>query len=88
MANTKQYLSHLLQNTGIAPACSEEERAAADVIAKVFADHGFTPEMQEFSASGMHKVVQAGLGVAVFVGAVLLGLGGALGVVGPTQHLT
>ncbi|EEA89679.1 M28 family peptidase [Collinsella stercoris] len=82
MANTKQYLSHLLQNTGIAPACSEEERAAADVIAKVFADHGFTPEMQEFSASGMHKVVQAGLGVAVFVGAVLLGLGGALGVVG------
>lgn len=82
MANTKQYLSHLLQNTGIAPACSEEERAAADVIAKVFVDHGFTPEMQEFSASGMHKVVQAGLGVAVFVGAVLLGLGGALGVVG------
>lgn len=82
MANTKQYLSHLLQNTGIAPACSEEERAAADVIAKVFADHGFTPEMQEFSASGMHKVVQAGLGVAVFVGAVLLGLGGALSAVG------
>ncbi len=82
MANTKQYLSHLLQNTGIAPACSEEERAAADVIAKVFADHGFTPEMQEVSASGMHKVVQAGLGIAVFVGAVLLGLGGALGVVG------
>ena len=32
MANTKQYLSHLLQNTGIAPACSEEERAAADVV--------------------------------------------------------
>ena len=28
MANTKKYLSHLLQNTGITPACSEEERAA------------------------------------------------------------
>ena len=33
MANTKQYLSHLLQNTGITPACSEEEREAANVIA-------------------------------------------------------
>ena len=30
MANTKKYLSHLLQNTGITPACSEEERAAAE----------------------------------------------------------
>lgn len=82
MANTKKYLSHLLQNTGITPACSEEERAAADAIAKVFADHGFTPEMQEFSASGMAKVVQAGLGLIVFVGTILAGLGGALGMVG------
>lgn len=82
MANTKKYLSHLLQNTGITPACSEEERAAADVIAKIFTDHGFTPEIQEFSASGMPKVVQAGLGIAAFVGAVLAGIGGAVGIVG------
>ena len=82
MANTKQYLSHLLQNTGITPACSEEEREAANVIAKIFADHGFTPEMQEFSASGMTKVAQAILGIVAFVGAVLCGIGGALGVVG------
>ena len=72
MANTKKYLSHLLQNTGITPACSEEERAAADVIAKIFTDHGFTPEVQEFSASGTAKVVQAALGIAVFIGAVLM----------------
>lgn len=82
MANTKQYLSHLLQNTGITPACSEEERAAADVIAKVFSNHGFSPEIQEFSASGGVKIVQAGLGVAVFVGAVLSGIGGGIGVMG------
>lgn len=82
MANTKKYLSHLLQNTGITPACSEEERAAADVIAKIFADHGFAPEIQEFSASGMPKVVQAGLGIVAFVGAVLAGIGGAVGVIG------
>lgn len=82
MANTKNYLSHLLQNTGITPACSEEERAAADVIAKVFANHGFTPQVQEFSASGAAKVVQAALGVAVFIGAVLVGIGGPVGIVG------
>lgn len=82
MANTKKYLSHLLQNTGITPACSEEERAAADVIAKIFADHGFAPEIQEFSASGMPKVVQAGLGIVAFVGTVLAGIGGAVGVIG------
>lgn len=82
MANTKKYLSHLLQNTGITPACSEEERAAADVIAKIFSDHGFAPEVQEFSASGSAKVVQAALGIAVFIGAVLAGIGGPAGIVG------
>lgn len=82
MANTKTYLSHLLQNTGITPACSEEERAAAEVIAKVFDDHGFTPEIQEFSASASSKLVQAGLGIAVFIGAVLIGIGGIAGIIG------
>ena len=51
MANTQKYLNHLLQNTGITPACSEEERAAADIVADIFRDHGFQPEIQEFSAS-------------------------------------
>lgn len=82
MANTKKYLSHLLQNTGITPACSEEERAAADAIAKIFENHGFTPEIQEFSASGMGKVTQAILGIAVFVGSVFAGIGGAVGIIG------
>lgn len=82
MASTKKYLSHLLQNTGITPACSEEERAAADVIAKVFANHGFEPEVQEFNASGTYKIVQAALGIAAFLGAVLMGIGGSIGIVG------
>lgn len=82
MANTKKYLSHLLQNTDITPACSEEERAAAELIAGVFSKHGFEPEMQEFSASASAKVAQAGLGIAAFVGAVLMGVGGVAGVAG------
>ena len=82
MANTQKYLNHLLQNVGITPACSEEERAAADTIARIFSNHGFEPEVQEFTASASRKVASAALGIAMFVSCVLMGLGGALGVVG------
>jgi hypothetical protein len=50
MANTQNYINHLLQNTGITPACSEEERLAAEDIAQIFRNHGFDPEVQEFNA--------------------------------------
>ena len=82
MATTRKYLNHLLQNTGITPACSEEERAAAEDIARIFANHGFEPEVQEFNASGTPKVVLAALGIALFVGAVLMGIGGVVGIIG------
>ncbi len=82
MANTRKYLNHLLQNTGITPACSEEERAAADIVATIFRDHGFQPEIQEFSASSGGKIAQAVYGILVFVGAILMGVGGSVGLVG------
>ena len=47
MANTQNYINHLLQGTGITPACSEEERLAAEDIAQIFRNHGFDPEVQE-----------------------------------------
>lgn len=82
MANTQKYLNHLLQNTGITPACSEEERAAANIVADIFKNHGFEPEIQEFTASSSAKLAQAAMGLMVFVGAVLIGVGGAVGIVG------
>lgn len=82
MATTQRYISHLLQNLGITPACSEEERAAADDIAHIFAQHGFEPEVQEFGAKDTKRLVTAVLGIMVFVGAVLCGVGGAVGVIG------
>ena len=82
MATVRPYINHLLQNTGITPACSEEERTAADDIAQIFARHGFEPEIQEFTASGSFKLAYAVLGIMSFVAAVLMGLGGALGVIG------
>ena len=82
MANSKKYLNHLLQRTEITPACSEEERAAADVIARIFTDHGFNPEIQEFTASSSQKNVSAIAGIALFVATILMGIGGALGIFG------
>ncbi len=82
MANSKKYLNHLLQRTEITPACSEEERTAADVIARIFTDHGFTPEVQEFTASSSRKNVSAIAGIALFAATILMGIGGALGIFG------
>ena len=82
MANTQKYLNHLLQNTGITPACSEEERAAGESLADIFKKHGFEPEVQEFTASNGSKIAQEVLGIMTFAGTVLMGIGEALGVVG------
>lgn len=82
MANSKKYLNHLLQRTEITPACSEEERTAADVIARIFTDHGFNPEIQEFTASSSRKNVSSIAGIALFVATIFMGIGGALGIFG------
>lgn len=82
MATTRKYLGHLLQNTGITPACSEEERVAAEDIAAIFTAHGFEPEVQEFNASPTPRVMRAALGIGLFLGSVLMGIGGAVGIIG------
>lgn len=82
MANSKKYLNHLLQRTEITPACSEEERTAADVIARIFTDHGFNPEIQEFTASSSRKNVSAIAGIVLFGATIFMGIGGALGIFG------
>lgn len=82
MANSKKYLNHLLQRTEITPACSEEERTAADVIARIFTDHGFNPEIQEFTASSSRKNVSAIAGIVLFGATIFMGIDGALGIFG------
>lgn len=82
MANTQKYLNHLLQSVGITPACSEEERAAAEEIARIFSNHGFEPEVQEFTSSSSPKLVRAVLCLLLFIGVLLTGFGGAIGLVG------
>lgn len=82
MANTQNYINHLLQNTGITPACSEEERLAAEDIAQIFRNHGFDPEVQEFNAPAPSRLAFAVTGILAFAGALLMGIGGGIGSVG------
>lgn len=81
MANTQNYINHLLQNTGITPACSEEERLAAEDIAQIFRNHGFDPEVQEFNAPAPSRMAFAVTGILAFAGALLMGIGGGVGLV-------
>lgn len=82
MANTQNYINHLLQNAGITPACSEEERLAAEDIAQIFRNHGFDPEVQEFNAPAPSRLAFAVTGILAFAGALLMGIGGGIGLVG------
>ena len=82
MANTQNYINYLLQNTGITPACSEEERLAAEDIAQIFRNHGFDPEVQEFNAPAPSRMAFAVTGILTFAGALLMGIGGGIGLVG------
>ena len=82
MANTQNYINHLLQNTGITPACSEEERLAAEDIAQIFRNHGFDPEVQEFNAPAPSRMAFAVTGILAFAGALLMSIGGGIGLVG------
>ena len=67
MANTQTYLNHLLQNIGITPACSEEERLAAEDIAQIFSNHGFEPEIQEFAVPASPKLMRGILCLLMFI---------------------
>ncbi|MBY4797816.1 M28 family peptidase [Collinsella sp. AGMB00827] len=82
MASTQKYLNHLLQQVGITPACSEEERSAAERLAAIFKHHGFDPQIQEFTSSSTATYAKAVLGVAVFLGTLLMGFGGPVGIFG------
>ena len=82
MANTLKYLNHLVQRAGITPACSEEEREAAELIADVYRNHGFNPEIQEFNAPTFTRLPHVIIGILLFLGSILYGIGGAAGIVG------
>lgn len=83
MATTEDYLAYLNEEIGIAPANSQEELQASQVIADVYRSHGLEPTIQEFDAPANTNLTAGILFVIVFAGAFLSGLpAGALSVIG------
>lgn len=55
---------------------------AAEDIAQIFRNHGFDPEVQEFNAPAPSRLAFAVTGILAFAGALLMGIGGGIGLVG------
>lgn len=74
MAMTHDYLDFLNERIDIAPANSEEELQAAQVISDLMAQHGVEPAIEDFEAPVAPALVPAVLSVVSLVGLVLAGV--------------
>lgn len=77
MGTTKDYLDYLNTEVGIAPASSQEELDCAQSLAGIFTSHGLDPQVQEFSVPSLGSLPVGAVMVLLFVGVVLIGLGGS-----------
>ena len=75
MASTSEYLDYLDQQVGIAPANSQEELQAAQLLADLFRGHGLETTVQEFDASAASPLLRGILQALLFVGVFLSGVG-------------
>ena len=83
MAPTRDYLDYLNNQIEIAPANSQEELDAAQLLQSLMADHGLDTTIQEFDAPAAGTIAHDALYVTLFLGMMLSGiLGTAVGVVG------
>ena len=78
MSVTKQYLDYLDAEMGIAPASSQEELDCAQTIAEVYSAHGLEPQVQDFVAPRWGYLPYGVVMVALFLGVLLVGLGGGV----------
>lgn len=75
MAMTPEYMDYLDDQIGIAPANSQEELQAAQVIAEVMRQHDLDPHMDEFEASAGYGVVPSVMLLVAFAGLLIAGIG-------------
>ncbi len=76
MSITKDYLERLDTEVGIAPAGSQEELDCAHGLAEEFSAHGLKTEVEDFSAPSLGYVPYGAALVLLFLGLILLGVGG------------
>ena len=74
MATTRDYTDFLNDQVDIAPANSQEELDAAELIESLFAQHGLETQLQEFEASTLSGLSQNIYRIMLFVGIVLAGI--------------
>ena len=74
MANTRDYMDYLDSEIGIAPAYSQEEYQASQVIEQVMSDHGLETAIEEFDGAGSATLARDLLSIAMFVSLLVGGL--------------
>ncbi|MBQ9316920.1 MAG: hypothetical protein IJ203_08870, partial [Atopobiaceae bacterium] len=83
MATTRDYTDYLNDQVDIAPVNSQEEVQAAEIIERLFVQHGLETQVQEFDAPTMSGLSTRVYLIVLFVGMLLSGfLGTPVGVVG------
>lgn len=75
MAMTKEYTDYLNDQVGIAPANSQEELQAAQLIAGVMEAHGLEAKLEEFDAPSLAALLPQLLNIVMLLGVLLVGAG-------------
>ena len=73
MAITHDYVDYLDEQIGIAPAGSQEEFQAAQLIADEIRQHGLEPSVEEFDVHSSNGIEVAFFAILLFVGTILSG---------------
>ena len=74
MAKTREYMDYLDAHIEIAPAGSQEEYQAAEIIADIMADHGLQPAIEEFDARPFATLVPHILQILLFICLIVSGV--------------
>lgn len=75
MAMTHDYLDYLNEKVDIAPAGSQEELQAAQLISRLMEQHDVEARTEDFTAPSLAPVFPAALAIVVFVGVLVAGFG-------------
>lgn len=74
MAKTRDYMDYLDESIGIAPAHSQEEYQASEVISQIMKEHGLETAVEEFDSAGTGVMARNVLAIVLFVTLLVAGL--------------
>ena len=74
MARTRDYMEYLDEKIGIAPANSQEELQASEIIADLMGQHGLETSVQEFDSHGSGTLVRDVFAIVLFVSLLVGGI--------------